>query len=97
MSGWFIALALAIWLVAVYGVWISLRAYRSILKLVPEARKFDIMWPFGFWQFDKVAAAAGPASALLLATYRRGYAIFAVAVLMIAILSLIAGLAGNGF
>lgn len=75
-------LAVAAWTVAVYSA-------ARIVALAPDGSRIKTLFTLGWWQFDKVKAIAGPSAQMHISWYVRAFAAFLLAVVLIALLSIL--------
>ncbi len=67
----------------VIGTWaLAIMSAMQIVSLAPEGEKFKVYGQLGWWQFDKIRAAVGPAAEQPIRTYRRAFIVFIVIVIL---------------
>ena len=95
MSGVIFALAVAVWLVALYAFVRIAVAWLGVVRLAPTGQKFAAALDLGFWNFPSVERRIGAGGAVHIAAYRHGFLVFVVAFAAFMVLVLVNIFSGN--
>jgi uncharacterized protein involved in cysteine biosynthesis len=95
MSGMVFALAVSVWLVALLGFGLVAIAWFGVARLAPGGQKLATVLELGFLNFPAVERRLGGSALPLIRTYRRGTILFAAAVGVFLLLTLINIIGGN--
>ena len=95
MSGMVFALAMAVWLVALLGFGLVAMAWFGAARLAPSGQKVATALELGFLNFPAVERRLGESARPLVRTYRRGAILFAAAIGVFLLLTLINIISGN--